>query len=128
MKNRKLILLLILVLISSIITGCQNKAPEGVGQDFYDDMLECLTKLEKYKGDEDNNGIGVIENYMENKIWLSTKEQEIIEAVDDMYFWVWLYHNDKDTNRMIVRDSIKNATYLLGIDINIDKLIPQETK
>jgi len=121
--NKKIVLLLVLILIVSIFTGCQAKAPEGVGQDFYEDMVECLQKLEKYKGDKENNGSDIIENYMKNKTWLTAKEQEIIEAIDEMYFWVWLHYNDKDTNIMIVRNEVMNVAHLLGININFDKFI-----
>ena len=46
--NKRLILLLIFVLTMGILVGCSKsiKAPEGVDQEFYDDMIIILNKLE----------------------------------------------------------------------------------
>ena len=47
--NKKLILMLILVLSISVLSGCneQLKAPDGVDQELFDDMIVILGKLEK---------------------------------------------------------------------------------
>ncbi len=118
--------LLIMVFISSFLIGCQSKKPEGVNQEFYDDMIECLKKLEKSKGDEENNGSDVVKKYIDDKVWLSTKEVEIVEAVDELYFWVWMYYNGTSKNRMVVINEIGKVSELMNLDININKIIPKE--
>ena len=127
--NRKLISLLILMIAMSIIVGCSDtqKAPEGVDQEFYDDMVECLKKLQKHKGDEEKNGIDVVEKYLDNKTFLSTtKEVKIIEAVDELYFYVWLYHSETGTERLMVKEKIQTVSDLMELDIDINKIIPKK--
>lgn len=119
-------ILLVMVFIFSFLTGCQSKKPEGVNQEFYDDMIECLKKLEKAKGDKDNNGSDVVKKYIDDKVWLNTKEVEIVEAVDELYFWVWMYYNGTSKNRMLVINEIGKVSELMNLDININKIIPKE--
>lgn len=129
--NKKLILLIILVLIMGISVGCSKtpKAPEGVNQEFYDDMIDCLKKLEKHKGDKEKNGIEVIKDYKDNKLWLTVKEEKIIEAVDDLYFSVWSYHIEEDTtskDRLMLIDDINKVSELMELDIDTKKLAPKK--
>lgn len=100
--------------------------PEGVGQDFYDDMIECLKLLEKHKGNDDKNGIETINNYKENRLWLSPAEREIVEAVSDMYFWVWLYYDSDNDQTMIARDTIMTVSNLMGVNIDVNKLLQKK--
>lgn len=112
--NKKMVLLVLALCVSMTLAGCgsKQKAPEGVGQDFYDDMIECLKLLEKHKGNDDKNGVEIINNYKENKLWLSPAEREIVEAVSDMYFWVWLYYDSDNDQTMIARDTIMTVSNL----------------
>lgn len=126
--DKKLILVLILVLGIGILAGCssQQKAPEGVSQDFYDDMVSCLKKITKHRDNDEKNGIDIVKEYKENKLWLNATEKEIIGAVSDMYLWVWLYYNGENPDRMIVRDTIVTVNNLMDIDIDIDKIVPKK--
>lgn len=45
--NKRLILLVILVLVVGVLGGCKKKAPEGMSQGFYDDTIQCAKDLEK---------------------------------------------------------------------------------
>ena len=45
--NRKLILLLVLVLIVTILSGCKNKAPEGINQEFYKNIVNTSNEIMK---------------------------------------------------------------------------------
>lgn len=118
---------MILLVLSMVIVliGCDNKnqVPDGVGQDFYNDMINCLKKLEKYKDNEDKNGRAVVDEYLENKIWLSATEKEIIESMDETYFWIWMYYNTEGDNVFLVRNHIINTTSLLGVKTDINKFI-----
>lgn len=124
--NRKIILLLVLVLSISFLAGCKKTPPKDVSQDFYDDMIDCLKKLKKYKDDNDKNGIDIVKEYLDNKIWLTQAERDIIVAVDDMYFEVWFYHIAEDPNEHIVKNKIKTVAALMDVSLDIDKLIAKK--
>lgn len=124
--DKKLILLLILVLTMGTLGGCDStpkEIPDGVSEDFYDDMIACLKKLEKYRDNEDKNGKDVIQDYLDNKVWLSSKEEEIIKAIDDMYFDVWFYHIADEPNEHMVKNAINEVADLMNIKIDTKKLI-----
>jgi hypothetical protein len=128
MKRKKLILLLVFALIISILSGCSEapKAPEGVSQEFYDDMLDVLKKLEKTKDKEstnEENGKDIIDKYKKDKLWLQPKEQEIIDAIDDMHLMVRLYYASDTANDMIVKHDINLVAELMELDIDVDKLM-----
>ena len=124
--NKKLILLLVLVLTISTLVGCKKDAPSDVTQEFYDDMLDCFKKLEKHKDDKEKNGSDKIKEYLDNKIWLTHAEQEIIEAIDDMYFDVWFYYNSKEPNIHMVKDKIRKVADLMEVEIKSDKFITKK--
>ena len=122
--NKKLILMLILVLTMGLLSGCneQLKAPDGVDQDFFDDMIVILEKLEKTKGKLDtDNGEKELEEYLENKLWLDYKEVEIAEAINDLHRWVWLYNDVKEEKELKddlkLKSKIKDVSELMGFDI-----------
>ncbi len=122
---KRLIMILLVLSMVIVLIGCDNKnqVPDGVGQDFYNDMINCLKKLEKYKDNEDKNGRAVVDEYLENKIWLSATEKEIIESMDETYFWIWMYYNTEGDNVFLVRNHIINTTSLLGVKTDINKFI-----
>lgn len=123
--NKKLILMIIFILTIGILVGCssQPKAPEGVNQEFYDDMVECLKKLAKHKNDDENNGIDVVEHYLEYESFLNTtKEVKIVKAMDDLYFWVDLYYYSAP-EYSIVKSKVQDVAELMEIEIDIDKLL-----
>lgn len=130
--NRRLILLLILVLTMGTLVGCKKQAPEGISQDFYDDMIEVLDKLKKTKGElNTDNGEDIIKKYKDSKIWLNSNEKDILDAMSDLHFWVWRYHTDnvekdedsKLKNKLIILDNIKTLSSLMDLDINEKKLL-----
>lgn len=122
--NKKLILLLVLVLVIGVLSGCdkQIKAPEGVDQEFFDDMIIILGKLEKSEGELDtDNGKKELEEYLESKLLLKYKEVEILEAINDLHFWVWFNGNIKEEkelkDNLRLKDKIKTVSELMGIDV-----------
>ena len=122
--NKKLILMLILVLSISVLSGCneQLKAPDGVDQELFDDMIVILGKLEKTKGKLDtDNGKKELEEYLENKLWLDYREVEIVEAIDDLHFWVFFYDDVKEdkelSDDLSLKSKIKTVSELMGFDI-----------
>ena len=126
--NRKLTLLLVFMMIIGVLAGCVSKsnAPEGIGQDFYRDMIGSLNKLAKYKGDDSKNGFDIIEKYKENDIWLQPREKETIKEMKDVYFWVWMNseeHLKNEKNKMIAREHLMTIEKLLEIDIDLSKYI-----
>lgn len=130
MNKKNIILLLILVLIVGILSGCQKeiKAPEGVDQEFYDDMVLILEKLEKTKGELDtDNGEKELEEYLENKLWLQPKEVAIVEAIDDLHFWVWFYNDAKEdielSDELSLKDKIRTVSELMELEIDSSDFI-----
>ena len=122
--NKKLILIVAMILILGVLSGCneQLKAPEGVDQDFFDDMIVILEKLEKTKGKLDtDNGEKELDEYLENKLWLDYKEVEIVEAIDDLHFWVFFYDDVKEdeefSDDLSLKSKIKDVSELMGFDI-----------
>ncbi|MDD4780933.1 MAG: hypothetical protein PHT02_10105 [Tissierellia bacterium] len=122
--NKKLILLLALVLVIGVLSGCNEQltAPEDVDQEFFDDMIVILGKLEKTKGKlNTDNGKKELEEYLENKLWLDYKEAEIVEAIDDLHFWVFFYNDVKEdeelSDDLSLKSKIKDVSELMGFDI-----------
>ena len=125
MSKSNVKLLLIIILTLSVIVGCDTQTkniPEGVSEEFYDDMVECFKKLEKHKDNDDKNGRDVVQDYLDNQIWLSSTEKEIIKAVDGMYFEVWFYHMATEPDKHVLRYSIQKASELMGIEIDSKKI------
>lgn len=122
--DKRFILLLVVILFVGVLSGCSSppKAPEGVDQEFYEDMVKSLKKLEQYKGDRDKNGLDVVEKYHNNKVFLKEKEEKIIEAVNDLYLWVWMYHEFSDTKITTVEYGVENVVKLMDLNIDLDKL------
>lgn len=121
--NKKILFLVFVLCVSAMFIGCKRKAPEGITQEFYDDMIISLKKLEKEKGNKETNGYDEVKRYLDNKIWLTHKEQETIEAIDDMYFWVWFYYNTDDAEALVVKSKIRDVVGLMELNINVDKII-----
>lgn len=122
--NKKLILMLIFVLIIGVLSGCEEqlKAPEGVDQEFFDDMIVILGKLEKTKGKLDtDNGEKELDEYLENKLWLTNKEVEIVEAISDLHRWVWIYNDVKEEKELKddlkLKSKIETVSELMNFDI-----------
>ena len=116
--------MLILVLIIGVLSGCEEqlKAPEGVSQEFLDDMIVILGKLEKTKGKLDtDNGEKELDEYLENKLWLTNKEVEIVEAINDLHRWVWIYNDVKEEKNLKddlkLKSKIETVSELMNFDI-----------
>lgn len=126
--NRRLVLLLILVIAMAISVGCSKsqKAPEGISQEFYDDMIEVLKKLEKTKGEIDtDNGEDIIKEYRENETWLAIKEKDILNDIEDLHFWVWFYNNKESESdlkdELMIRDKLRRVSTLMDLEIEENK-------
>ena len=128
--NRILVLSLILILTMAISVGCgeSKKAPEGVSQDFYDDMIDVLKQIEKINSDVDWEGSGIdkIDEYKEVKNLLTPKEETILDNIDSLWLWVSIY---KGGDQSKLEDSLRVTRYvedveaLLDIDINLKKIL-----
>ena len=118
--KRKLALLLVFVLMVGILGGCNKKAPEGVSQAFYDDMMDSIKKV---KGTDWSTGYGNVLKYKDVKDTLSKKEQDILKSIGEIYTYVSL--NDSDTNLFIddIEKHLEVFTRLMDIDVDIDKVI-----
>ena len=127
--NRILVLLLILILTMAILVGCgdSKKAPEGVSQDFYDDMVGILKEMEKAKRDDIIDiDDGKIDIYKEERVFLTLKEEDILDNVSDLQFWAWLYDDDGDDkiqDKLRVARSVENISRLMEVDINLKKIL-----
>lgn len=128
--NKRLILLLVLALAIGILGGCSSKKiPEGVGQEFYDDMIFVLddmskTTLKTKVGDSlldaflSSEGLIMIGEYEDKEDTLTIKELSIVNNLRVLYINLEMYHNnvlDEDT----VKQKIEDISKLLEIDIDL---------
>lgn len=133
--NRILILLLILVLIIGILMGCSKtpKAPEGVGQDFYDDMLDCSEDLIKvvknakttFIADSDilkSDGYNKIKTYIESEEKLTLLERNILSTIEELYFKVAMYH-DGSAIESDIKDLATTFSNLMEIEFDANKVL-----
>lgn len=137
--NRRLILLIILVLTMAISVGCSKaKKTEGVSQEFYDDMIFVSENLIKstreakvFDLDKSDilNGKGYekISKYEEDYSQLNNIEKSIFDTIDELYFLTAIYYDmyykdltppDKD-----VKQSAETFAKLMEIEVDVDKLI-----
>ena len=129
--NKRLILLLVLVLAIGTLSGCgSKKIPEGVGQEFYDDMIFVLDDISKTilatkVGDSlldaflSSEGLSIIGDYEDKEDTLTIKELSIVDNLRVLYINLEMYHNnvlDKD----IVIQKIEDVSKLLEIDIDLN--------
>lgn len=133
--NRMSLLLLILVLIMGISAGCSKtpKAPEGVGQDFYDDMLDCSEDLIKvvknakitFIADSDilkSDGYNKIKTYIESEEKLTLLERNILSTIEELYFKVAMYYDGVATESDI-KDLATTFSSLMEIKFDVDKVL-----
>lgn len=129
--NKKLILLIILVLIMGISVGCSKtpKAPEGVSQEFYDDMIFILNDLSKTITNTkvkdslldvflNSEGIKKVGEYKRSVDELSLKESSIIENISNLYVYLEMYYNGI-SEEDVIEDSVNAISDLLEINIDL---------
>ncbi len=140
--NRKIILGIVLLLILSVLGGCKSKPPEGVGQEFYDDMVSASKELIKII--RNAKEIDVLDNdFFKSKSYvkiyeydkykydfLTLIEQNILDTIDDLYLTSILYHNAIQNNKGTVsyyeKDIIKltkTFSNLMEIELDVNKIL-----
>lgn len=140
---KKYLVIFICVLFVFNLIGCSRyKAPEGVRQFFYDDMIECIklaektleTKNKKYiseiaelikKHSADNifeviYGLEEIDEANKNNYGLSEKEIEILMGIFSVCFSLTQYmqsyfEGDCDVNKLIDIETMRGKRLLLDI-------------
>lgn len=131
--NKKLILLLVLMLIASLMVSCKKKAPDGISQKFYDDMIFSLNDLSKTitntkTGNNlldaflNSEGLQRVGEYKRGKNELSLKESSIVDNITDLYVYLEMYYNgilEEDK----IKDCVNNISDLLEVDINLKDYI-----
>lgn len=132
--NKRLILLLILVLIISVLSGCgSKKVPEGVSKEFYNDMIFVLSDMSKTISKTKSNdslldaflsseGLSMLGDYEDKSSTLTIKESSIVDNLKVMYINLEMYHNnvlDKDT----VKQKIEEISKLLELDIDLNDYV-----
>lgn len=134
--SRKVFLMILVLCISMIFTGCKKKAPEGISQEFYDDMIFALEDLmnelnaitkedDTLKAIAEIKGYDVLHNYTyTNKFdTLTLKEQSILDDMRKLYTCVAMYYQDSVIEREDIEEYINSLTNALEIEIDIDKII-----
>lgn len=92
--NKKIVLLLVLILIVSIFTGCQSKAPEGINEDIWQDCLKMIKILNVA--------------YEEGRLLKTKEEIEIYNKFVDFY----------DGNNNLNEDEKELVDAILGFKFN----------
>ena len=142
MKSYLTIIICIVLFLGAGCSSNQYKAPEGVRQSFYDDMIECIklaektleTKNKKYiseiaelikKHSADNifeiiYGLEEIDEATKNNYGLSEKEIEILMGIFSVCFSLTQYmqsyfEGDCDVNKLIDIETIRGKRLLLDI-------------
>ncbi len=140
--NKKIIMGIVLLLVLSILGGCKSKPPEGVGQEFYDDMISASEELIKTIRIAkiitlSDNDILKTKNYTRiceyNKYEydsLTLVEQNILNAINDLYFTSVLYYDDiyndigrKDVYKKDIKKLAKTFSNLMGIELDANKIL-----
>lgn len=140
--NRKIVLGIILLLIIGVLCGCKSKPPEGVGQEFYDDMI--LASEELIKIIRNTKEIDVLDNdFFKSRSYvriyeydkyeyelLTLIEQNILNTIDDLYLTSILYHNaiqnNKGTMSYYEKDIIRlteTFSNLMEIELDVNKIL-----
>lgn len=133
MKQNKIVVLIVLILCMCLmLVGCKKTPPEGVSQNFYDDMLKCLDEIThikqgsfsleefKIKPISDYEGFMTMYKYTLKYDELSNVEQMILNSISDAYEYLIACHDGLDYRREFI-DSIQVFSALMDIKIDIDK-------
>lgn len=91
--NKKLILLLVLVLITSVLGGCSNtpKAPDNFDKDLWKDSVKIVSIIYKTYEKDDNFSVkdeDLIEAYFDTyqgRQYNNSSEYEIIKLIQNLY-------------------------------------------
>lgn len=134
--NRRLILLIILVLIMGISVGCSKtpKAPEGVSQEFYDDMIfiskDMIKTVRNMKDPDPSNGDlkqsegrdRLLDYKYELIDSLTLTEKTIVEELYEIYFLLSLHTNEiyKDEE---ITEAVETFSNLMEIEFDVDKIL-----
>lgn len=132
--NKKIILMLFLVLIMGISVGCRKtqNAPEGVSQEFYDDMVNISEKLIKTVKNAKNtsiensdilkdDGYGKIVQYIEDSD-LTLIEYTIANTLEDIYFKVAMYHDGIPLEEDI-KELVQSFSELMNMEFEANKIL-----
>mgnify|MGYP001164608904 FL=1 len=133
--NKKLKLMLILVLVIGVLSGCgkQAKVPEGVNQEFYDDMIECSEGLIKtiknakitslLESDILNNEYySKIQEYMNNTDGLTLIEQNILTSIENLYFHVAMQYDGAELSDEI-KEYAQTFSKLMEMEVDVNNLL-----
>ena len=130
-------LIIILLCIGMIFSvGCQKDIPEGVSEEFYDEMIESseyALKLLKDSEGMSNQEVTVtyitsnihqnyIKKYEYNEDLLSQKEKGIL----DSYSWIIdciAMSKDSDFFKKVLRKELQTFSDLMNLNYEVDNLI-----
>jgi len=106
-------------------SGCSNqyKAPEGVNQYFYNDMVECIKLTEKTletKNEKHIREIEKIDENAKNNYGLSEKEVKILTEIFNMcsslsQYILEYFEGDYNVNKLIDSETIGGEILLKNI-------------
>ncbi len=125
---KQLIIILLILSIGIVFVGCSNKnpVPDGVGQDFYDDMVVASNLLiQDIRNSKDCFEIGDKSYdyiYKYNDSDLTFTESAILESFEDLIIWISGYHwGYKYTDN--IEKALDTFARLMNTEIDINDLI-----
>lgn len=128
---KKIIVMLICLMMVVGGVGCSKDIPEGVSEEFYDDMvselkiyMDCLESKNFDYEITDKKLEKRLKYYIDNKSELTDKELEIYNA--SLSFGATVYAYTKNLDDKIFRDEVmiagKEIISLLNLDIKIEDI------
>lgn len=131
--NKRVVLLVLILCISIVFVGCKKKAPEGVSQDFYDDMVKYSDELIKIVKNAKTTTLtesDILENeyyegvvgYTDNIEDLTLLERQILESIEKLYFYAAMQCDGARLNEEITEEA-KTFSKLMEIDFDVDDLL-----
>lgn len=126
--HKRLVIILLILSIGVIFVGCINKnqVPDGVGQDFYEDMIIASNlllqdvKILKNSLDIGDKSYNYIYKYSDSD--LTFIENAILESFEDLVIWVSGYHwGYKYVDNIEV--ALNTFSRLMDIQIDINDLL-----
>ena len=125
---KRLVIMLLVLSMGIIFIGCngKNQIPEGVGQDFYEDMVVASNlllqdvKILKNSLDIGDKSYNYIYKYSDSD--LTFIENAILESFEDLIIWVSGYHwGYKYVDNIEI--ALNTFTRLMNIEIDINDLL-----
>ncbi len=132
---RKISILLIFILVLGLFSGCasSDKIPDGVSEEFYNDMMaygnELIKINEEYDKIEVEDSIKISKReairkivlYNKNVDNLSLQEQKILKSALNLNIALIMYKDDKETFKEDLIESVEKFNQLMQIDLDIIK-------